>query len=113
MYLPYLLSSHIPTAQPRRHRARLPPRVRQLDHDLAPLAVHELDDLLHRLHLRVLPQPDVFRGDAAFGLHGRGFDADEARAALRDAAEVREVPHRHVAVFGGVLAQGGELGSVS
>lgn len=109
---PDSLRRHSPSTQPRRHTTRLPPRMRKLNSDFLPLGVRELNRSLKRLDLGILPQPAVFRGDPALGDDGGGFDHCQPRAALQDAAQVREVPRGVVAVFGRVLAEGGEHDAV-
>jgi len=77
-------------------------RVAELDHDLLALGVGELDDSCQVLDLRVFPEADVFRGDAALGSYCCGFHAGDARAALDYAA--------HLDGCGQSMAVGGRLG---
>ena len=64
--------------------------VAELDHDFLALGVCELDDFRQVLDLRVLPETNVFGGNAAFGGYGCGFYAGDTRAALDYAAHLRQ-----------------------
>ncbi len=54
----------------------------------------------------VFPDAKIVRRDAALRGDGRGFKHDQARAALRPAAQVDEVPVVGEAIVAGVLAHG-------
>jgi len=54
----------------------------------------------------VAPKAEIAGRDAAFGNNGRGFEDDQARAALSAAAEMDEMPIGGNAVLRGVLAHG-------
>ena len=54
--------------------------------------------------LRIGPETGVFRGDAAVGEDGGGFDDGEGGAAVGEGGEVDEVEVGEVAVGGGVGA---------
>jgi hypothetical protein len=56
--------------------------------------------------VRVFPDAEIGRGDAAFWDDGGGFKDDQARAALGAAAEVDAMPIGGEAVLRGVLAHG-------
>ena len=77
----------------------------ELDPNLLPLAMCKLYDSPEWSDLAVFPQTGVFGRDAAFGEYGSCFDKSESRAALENAAQVREVPVGEVAVVGRVLAE--------
>lgn len=77
---------------PRRQRASLPPRMRQLDPGLAPKVVDQLENLLEPIALLLVPQADVLGRDAPVGQDSRGLDRDQPRAAHRQAAQPNVVP---------------------
>ncbi len=66
--------------------------VGELDGRHGALRGEEAGDAAVRLHLRVVPDAEVVRGDAALRGHGGGLDDDQARAAGRAGGVVREVP---------------------
>jgi hypothetical protein len=65
------------------------------------------------LDVRVLPNAEVGRTDAALGDDCGGFGEDGARAANGASAEVDEMPVVGKAVFAGVLAHGGDGNAVT
>ncbi len=65
-------------AQPWAIGAGLAPRVSQLDAGHAPLGGDETGDALQRGDLSVVPQAEVFSGDAAIGGHRHGFSDYQA-----------------------------------
>lgn len=86
--------------------AGLAPGVRQLDAGVLALRVDEVDDALHGRDLRVVPEADVARGDAAVGEDRGRFEDGEGGAAEGEGAEVDEVEVGHEAVQGRVHAHG-------
>ncbi len=72
---------------PDRGHRRLAPRMCELDADLLVLGVRECDELGPCGGLCVIPDPCVFRRDAALGEDGGRFDEGEARAAGEDPAD--------------------------
>jgi len=69
-----ILPGNLATAQPRSDGGCLPTSMGKLDHDLLALAVGEVDHLLERRDLAVLPETDILGCDAALRSHGGGFD---------------------------------------
>jgi hypothetical protein len=67
-------------------------------------ATDALEGATDRLFRLVRPEPDVGVGNAPFGQHGGRFDREQRRTGQREMTEVDEVPVRHAAVDGGVLA---------
>ena len=63
--------------------------------------------------LFVGPQAEVAIGDATFGRDGGRLEDDEAEAAEREPAQVREVPVIGHAVDGRILAHGRHDGAVA
>lgn len=86
--------------------------MRELDPNLLALAMCEFDDLPQRLDLAIFPKAAIFGCDSALCCDGSSFDHAQAWAAQDDAAQVRKVPWCVVAVFGTVLAEGGEHDAV-
>ena len=64
----------------------------ELDRRHRAVLLQEAGDAFQRRGLAVVPQPDVAMGDAALRRHRRGLDHDDAGAALREFAEMHEVP---------------------
>ncbi|MNM85140.1 hypothetical protein D3C81_972490 [compost metagenome] len=91
-------------AQPRAIGAGLAPGVSQLDTGHAPLGGDETGDALQRGDLSVVPQAEVFSGDAAIGGHRHGFSDYQASATHGAAAQMDEVPIVGQAIDGGILA---------
>lgn len=91
-----VLAGNLTRAEPWSNCAGLAACVCQLDHDLLALAVGELNDTLDWLHLRVLPEPNIFRSDAAFGNYSSCLYARETRSALDNTAQVSQVPVGHL-----------------
>ena len=83
-----ILASNGTGAEPRGDSAGFATGVAELNHDVLVLRVREVDNFLQILDLGVLPESDVFRGDAAVGRDSGGFDAGKAWAALNDAAHL-------------------------
>ena len=54
----------------------------------------------------VIPQTQASRGDASLRHHGRGFDGEQAGAAVKQVAPVHQVPVSGFTIIGGVLAHG-------
>jgi hypothetical protein len=121
-----VFAGHGSGRKPGRHGAGLSTRVAELNHYFLALRVRELADLRQGGDLAVFPEPDIFRGDAALGGYGGGFDARDGGASLEDAAHVLwqssvsrfsgdillfavftygKVPHGIMPIFSGVLAQ--------
>lgn len=88
----YFLGGHFRHAKPRCNGTGFPSRVRDLNPDNLVLAVRELNHPPHRLDLAILPESRVLGCDSAFGFDGCGFDRDESWSALRDTAQVSDVP---------------------
>lgn len=76
----------------------------QLDPYFLTLAMHKLGDALDGRDLAVLPETGVFRGDAAVGQNGGGFDYGEGGAAVGKRGEVCKVEVRKVPVRRGIHA---------
>ncbi|MNJ62791.1 hypothetical protein D3C77_586460 [compost metagenome] len=76
----------------------------QLDAGHAPLGGDETGDALQRGDLSVVPQAEVFGGDAAIGGHRHGFSDHQARATHGAAAQMDKVPVVGQAIDGGILA---------
>jgi hypothetical protein len=103
--------SHCSCRLPRGDGGGLAGGVGELDADLLPLAVGELDEArepVRAIEVRIVPDPGVMRRDAAFGDNGRGLDESKTRPTGNDAPQVCKVPRREVAILAGVLAEGGE-----
>jgi hypothetical protein len=81
--------------------------MRELYTDLRPLGMTKVDYPLQGGDVGIRPQPDVFRGDAAFGGDGGGLDADGTGAVFGEGAEVDEVEVGDMTVAGTVLAHWG------
>ena len=86
-------------AVPRARHARLAPGMRELDCRHRTLALHEFSDSSQTWYVRVVPDADVAVRDAAALLHRGGLDEHDAGAALRELAEVHQVPVGDVAVL--------------
>jgi hypothetical protein len=78
--------------------------MRELDGRHRALAFHESSDPLQRRNVRVVPDAGVAVGDAAALLHRGRLHEHDAGAALRELAEVHEVPVGDMAVLRRVLA---------
>jgi len=68
--------------------------------------MQKVHDAGERSDMRVLPEAEIFRRDAALGSDGGGLGEDESRTAHGTAAEVDEVPVIGESVFAGILAHG-------
>src|SRR5580698_9646516 len=88
----------------RRSGAGLAPRMRQLHASARALRMDELRYGQYTQNVLLFPDAQIVRRNAALGGDGRGLKHDQARAALRPAAQMDEVPIRGEAVDARVLA---------
>lgn len=93
---------------PRGQGRRFAPGVGELDPYFLSLGVDEICHALDGGNLGVLPEARVFRGDAAVGGHGGGFDDGEGGAVEGVLPQVDKVEVGQVAVGGRVHAHGGD-----
>ena len=96
----------------RRGHGGFAPCVRELDTGTDSLRVDEVDDALQSGDVLILVDSEVAGCNAAFGDDRRGFEHDEAWAALRAAAEMNHVPVAGEAVVCRVLAHGRDTDAV-
>ena len=87
--------------------------MRQLDARCCAFGVQEVDDMLERRNLPVLPQAEVAIGDAPLRVYPGRLEDDQAEAAKREPPEVHEVPVVGVAVLGRILAHRRHHGAVA
>ncbi len=87
-----LLGRQRPFAAPRRVGAALAARVGELEARDGAVGADLLDDAGEGLGLRLVPQPQVVRADAAFGGDAGGLEQDQARSADGAGDVVLEVP---------------------
>src|SRR4030095_8974086 len=93
-----------PVAVPRTRHARLASGVRELDGWYRALAFDKGRNPSETFDMRIVPDARVPMRDAAALLHRGRLDEHHAGAALRELAEVHQVPVRDVAVLRRVLA---------
>lgn len=82
--------------------------MRELNAEFLVLRVQEVGYAADGGDLRIGPETGVFRGNAAVGEDGGGFDDGEGGAAVGEGGEVDEVEVGEVAVGGGVGAHWGD-----
>lgn len=73
-----------------------------LESDLGVLAMDEINNVLERAHLAILPDACILRTDAALGRNGVDFGDDQSWATSCEAAEMLLVPGSEIAIFGRV-----------
>ena len=78
----------------------------QLNADGATIGMDEINHLLQRLDLAVLPEAQICRADAASRIDGRAFGQDQTSAAEGELPKVDHVPRRRAPGFGRMLAHG-------
>src|SRR5204863_1813122 len=83
---------HLPVSFPRRERAALAARMRELHAGPRVLAVDEGDDPLDHLAMTIAPDAEIIGADPAIRRDGGRLGEHERRAADRAAAKMHEMP---------------------
>jgi len=91
-------------ALPGNARARLAPRVRELDSRRGAMLVQEARDSCQRRDMLVLPDAEIAGGDTAALLHRSCFGDHQSGTADGPRTQVDQMPIAAKAVFAGVLA---------